>query len=215
MHQRESLAPDAAEFLSQRRQRKRKLEGNTDLIVELLAKGFTRYMVWRYLVERREVDVCLMTVLRFIQSLPTVNQGGASPSLQSRFDVSNLAVVAESRARPLVEASLSPGLHASSVESERGCSSEPDVENGANVTSPAVSQIAGEPSRQETSQGANNEETQPVFVPGDSQAEARMSAPNQVVIIPEPGIVKYDSLSREHRERERAMRFPMLQRNPK
>jgi hypothetical protein len=100
MNQDESPPTDPDEFL-RKQGYKKKLDGETEQVKLLLQKRYTAYMVWRYLVEERKLDVSRNTVLRFTRKI----RSEATPDPQTDARVSN--------GRRIVEAPTNDAIHVS------------------------------------------------------------------------------------------------------
>ncbi|TDF99885.1 hypothetical protein E1N52_43225 [Paraburkholderia guartelaensis] len=174
---------DPEEFL-RRRRHKGKLAQHEKLIIELLAKGFSSYMVWRYLAENGVIEVGESTVLRFTRRLKDSRSEGSSGTAATQQHAAELGVPDQATSRLRVSSPPAPG--SAGVDAAEGRSSPTDV-----LTAEAVDHEGGTP---EAPLDSNNDDRQPAFTPRADQAEPTLRPLDSIATPPRPGIERYGSV---------------------
>jgi hypothetical protein len=203
MNQDEYPPTDPDEYL-RKQGYKKKLDGETELVKLLLQKRYSAYMVWRYLVEERRLDVSRNTVLRFTRSI----RSEATPDPQADARVSKGRLIMEAPTNDAIHVSVDPP------------SSRPPITREVSASSAAHSVALGsgqEPAdalrttftRDAPLPERNAERGSAAFEAEGEQTKQRIATSRSSAIAPAPDILRpFDASDPAFIAEERKLRWP-------
>ncbi|SDR60957.1 hypothetical protein SAMN05445850_7465 [Paraburkholderia tuberum] len=194
----ESAALDPEVFLRKKAPRS-KLQVHEDLIRDLIAKGFSAYMVWRYLVEVRNLKVCENTVRTFTKKLRVERASGARQQQATSKDTENSTFQTDAggqevATRPMVRAQLKDAAF---------LATDPTIDS-------ATQDLLSRSFEQDPSPAAaaNDAPVTSTFPSKDETWGSKISTPESSAIAPGPDVIKkFDPNDRRFIEEEYALRW--------
>lgn len=187
---------EAEEFRRARRY-KGKLHEHQDLIVSLVERGFSSYMIWKYLVEKVGVTVSENTVLRFTRVLRSTE----APKATTGKPTSQGPV---GRVLPAPPNAPAP----TALQNERRVSDQIRAVGGYHAAPVATPLPAdGEIVRESHARAPNNADQQGTFAPTTGPTSSTIQTTDSSKTAIRPGIEKFDSSDWEHIKGVRAMKF--------